>query len=97
MSSAQDPSTITYVPAPSVGHEIGIMFGFIGLMIVCTSLILTKCIPLLYAHDFPGELVFHTWLKMQMAKEKRLEREKAEEYRARGLIPQDQKIDLGPD
>ncbi|KAF1957701.1 hypothetical protein CC80DRAFT_592208 [Byssothecium circinans] len=25
-----------YIPAPSIGHELGVMFGFIGVMIVCS-------------------------------------------------------------
>ncbi|KAF2259262.1 hypothetical protein CC78DRAFT_537198 [Lojkania enalia] len=25
----------TYVPPPSVGHEIGVLFGFLGFMLVC--------------------------------------------------------------
>ncbi|KIW05627.1 uncharacterized protein PV09_03498 [Verruconis gallopava] len=35
MSSAQDPSIIQYVPSPGLGYELGIMFGFIALMIIC--------------------------------------------------------------
>ncbi|OCK80726.1 hypothetical protein K432DRAFT_425536 [Lepidopterella palustris CBS 459.81] len=30
------PSTKPYIPPPSTGHEIGVMFGFIGFMLLCT-------------------------------------------------------------
>ncbi|KAK8172089.1 hypothetical protein BKA80DRAFT_306702 [Phyllosticta citrichinensis] len=32
-----DDKTLCYVPAPSTRHELGILFGFLGLMIVCMS------------------------------------------------------------
>ncbi|KAK8189147.1 hypothetical protein HDK77DRAFT_266077 [Phyllosticta capitalensis] len=34
--TSEDKSTC-FVPAPSTRHEIGILFGFLGLMIVCMS------------------------------------------------------------
>ncbi|KAK7530730.1 uncharacterized protein J3D65DRAFT_639357 [Phyllosticta citribraziliensis] len=32
-----DDKSLCYVPAPSTRHELGILFGFLGLMIVCMS------------------------------------------------------------
>ncbi|KAF2453245.1 hypothetical protein BDY21DRAFT_375040 [Lineolata rhizophorae] len=33
---ARSPDNSGYVPIPSVGHELGVMFGFVGVFVVAT-------------------------------------------------------------
>lgn len=43
-------SDIPFTPAPSVGHEIGIMFGGIGAMLLGTDTVVPAMIPI-NSHD----------------------------------------------
>lgn len=79
-------SSTEFHPDPGVGHELGVMFGFLGSFII--GLYIHRVCPDLFnLHDALGSFLFWWWWTWNQKKEDRRERERVEAIRSSGWDP----------